>query len=52
VKANVFFIDRCNLIEDGESSVIMAVSLTGDFYCKVSPDSMYYLEEVKEYLKT
>jgi hypothetical protein len=51
-KANVFFIDRCNLIEGRESSAIVAVSLIGTFSCKKSPDSLHFLKEVKEFLKT
>jgi hypothetical protein len=48
----VLFIDRCSLIEGRESNVIMTVSLAGALYFKESPDSMHYLKEVKEILKT
>jgi hypothetical protein len=49
-KANVFFIDRCSLIEGRESIVIMAVSLTGALHFKKSLDSLNFLKEIKEFL--
>jgi hypothetical protein len=50
-KANVFFIDRCSLIE-GRESAIVNVSLAGDLHCKKSPDSLQFLKEIKEFLLT
>jgi filamentous hemagglutinin family protein len=43
-KANVFFIDRCSLIEGRESNVIVTVSLAGALHSEKSPDSMHFLK--------
>jgi hypothetical protein len=48
-KTNVFFIDRCSLIE-GRESAIVTVSLAGDLHCKKSPDSLQFLKEVEKLL--
>jgi hypothetical protein len=48
----VIFVDSCSLIEGKESNAIVTVSLAGVLHCKESLDSLHFLKEVKELLKT